>query len=260
MSGNTPLIVTRQGAIVTLQFNRPEALNALDLPMAQALLAAVQAIAADTGVRAVVLKGAGRAFIAGGDLATLHANPAQGARDLLAPLNATLQLLQQIDAPVIAQVHGAAAGGGLSLMLMCDFVLAADGTKFNLAYINLGTSCDVGGSWALPRLVGLRHALEIALLGDAFTADDALRLGLVNRVVPAPELDRTTQAFAERLANGPTKAYGQMRRLLRTSFDRDLGAQLAAEAQSFDTCAHTADMREGLQAFFDKRKPRFQGR
>ncbi|WP_026437307.1 enoyl-CoA hydratase/isomerase family protein [Acidovorax sp. JHL-9] len=260
MSGNTPLIVTRQGAIVTLQFNRPEALNALDLPMAQALLAAVQAIAADTGVRAVVLKGAGRAFIAGGDLATLHADPAQGARDLLAPLNATLQLLQQIDAPVIAQVHGAAAGGGLSLMLMCDFVLAAEGTKFNLAYINLGTSCDVGGSWALPRLVGLRHALEIALLGDAFTADDALRLGLVNRVVPAPELDRTTQAFAERLANGPTKAYGQMRRLLRTSFDRDLGAQLAAEAQSFDTCAHTADMREGLQAFFDKRKPRFQGR
>lgn len=260
MSGNTPLIVSRQGAIVTLQFNRPEALNALDLPMAQALLAAVRAIAADTGVRAVVLKGAGRAFIAGGDLATLHANPAQGARDLLAPLNATLQLLQQIDAPVIAQVHGAAAGGGLSLMLMCDFVLAADGTKFNLAYINLGTSCDVGGSWALPRLVGLRHALEIALLGDAFTADDALRLGLVNRVVPAPELDRTTQAFAERLANGPTKAYGQMRRLLRTSFDRDLGAQLAAEAQSFDTCAHTADMREGLQAFVDKRKPRFQGR
>jgi len=260
MSSNTPLIVSRQGAIVTLQFNRPEALNALDLPMAQALLAAVRAIAADTGVRAVVLKGAGRAFIAGGDLATLHANPAQGARDLLVPLNATLQLLQQIDAPVIAQVHGAAAGGGLSLMLMCDFVLAADGTKFNLAYINLGTSCDVGGSWALPRLVGLRHALEIALLGDAFTADDALRLGLVNRVVPAPELDRTTQAFAERLANGPTKAYGQMRRLLRTSFDRDLGAQLAAEAQSFDTCAHTADMREGLQAFVDKRKPRFQGR
>ncbi|MBN9368447.1 MAG: enoyl-CoA hydratase/isomerase family protein [Comamonadaceae bacterium] len=259
MTDTSPLIVTRQGAIATLVFNRPAALNALDLPMAQALLAAVQAIAADPGVRAVVLKGAGRAFIAGGDLATLQANPAQGARDLLAPLNATLQLLQQIDAPVIAQVHGAAAGGGLSLMLMCDFVLAAEGTKFNLAYINLGTSCDVGGSWALPRLVGLRHALEIALLGDNFSTDDALRLGLVNRVLPAAELDSATHALAERLAHGPTKAYGQMRRLLRTSFDRDLPAQLAAEAQAFDTCAHTQDMREGIEAFFAKRKPQFIG-
>lgn len=259
MTDTSPLIVTRQGAIATLVFNRPAALNALDLPMAQALLAAVQAIAADPGVRAVVLKGAGRAFIAGGDLATLQANPAQGARDLLAPLNATLQLLQQIDAPVIAQVHGAAAGGGLSLMLMCDFVLAAEGTKFNLAYINLGTSCDVGGSWALPRLVGLRHALEIALLGDNFSTDDALRLGLVNRVLPAAELDSATHALAERLARGPTKAYGQMRRLLRTSFDRDLPAQLAAEAQAFDTCAHTQDLREGIEAFFAKRKPQFIG-
>ncbi len=259
MTDTSPLIVTRQGAIATLVFNRPAALNALDLPMAQALLAAVQAIAADPGVRAVVLKGAGRAFIAGGDLVTLQANPAQGARDLLAPLNATLQLLQQIDAPVIAQVHGAAAGGGLSLMLMCDFVLAAEGTKFNLAYINLGTSCDVGGSWALPRLVGLRHALEIALLGDNFSTDDALRLGLVNRVLPAAELDSATHALAERLARGPTKAYGQMRRLLRTSFDRDLPAQLAAEAQAFDTCAHTQDLREGIEAFFAKRKPQFIG-
>ena len=254
-----PLQVLREGAIATLCFHRPTALNAIDVPMAIALRDAARSLAADGSVRAVVLRGEGRAFMAGGDLVTLRANPTQGAIDLLGPLNEALVLLHGMDAPLIAQVHGVAAGAGLSLMLQADFVLAAEGTKFNLAYINLGTSCDIGGSWALPRLVGLRHALEIALLGDAFTADDALRLGLVNRVVPAPKLDHTTQAFAERLANGPTKAYGQMRRLLRTSFDRDLGAQLAAEAQSFDTCAHTADMREGLQAFFDKRKPRVQG-
>ena len=260
MANPPSLIVSRQGGIATLQFNRPEALNALDVPMAQALLVAVQDIAQDASVRAVLLKGAGRAFMAGGDLATLHANPAQGVRDLLTPLNQALQLLQQIDAPVIAQVHGAAAGGGLSLMLMCDFVLAAEGTKFNLAYINLGTSCDLGASWSLPRLVGLRQALEIALLGENFSADEALRLGLINRVLPAAELDAAAQALAERLASGPTQAYGQMRRLLRSSFDRDLPAQLAAEAQAFDTCAHTADIREGLQAFFDKRKPQFQGR
>ncbi|UHJ66700.1 enoyl-CoA hydratase/isomerase family protein [Melaminivora jejuensis] len=255
-----PLLVERQGAIATLTFNRPEALNALDVATAQALLAALQGLARDGGVRAVLLRGAGRAFVAGGDLATLRADPVQGARALLEPLNAALLVLQQLDAPVIAQVHGAAAGAGLSLMLMCDFVLAAEGTKFNLAYINLGTSCDVGASWALPRLVGLRQALEIALLGETFAADDALRLGLVNRVLPAAELDTAARAFAERIASGPTVAYGHMRRLMRTSLDRDLAAQLAAEAQSFDACARTADLREGIEAFFAKRAPQFKGR
>ena len=255
----SPLIVTRQDAIVTLQFNRPEALNALDLPMAQAMLQAVQGIAQDASVRAVLLKGAGRAFIAGGDLATLHADPVRGARALLAPLNQALELLQQIDAPVIAQVHGAAAGGGLSLMLMCDFVLAAEGTKFNLAYINLGTSCDLGGSWALPRLVGLRQALEIAMLGDNFNADDALRLGLINRVLPAAELDAAAQALAQRIASGPTVAYGQMRRLLRDSLTRDLPAQLQAEAQAFLACAKTPDFSEGVAAFLAKRPAQFAG-
>lgn len=260
MSDTHPLLVTRQGAVATLLFNRPHAMNALDLPTAQALLAAFRDISQDGGVRAVVLKGAGRAFVAGGDLATLRTDPAQGARDLLAPLNEALTLLQGFNAPVIAQVHGAAAGAGLSLMLMCDFVLAAEGTKFNLAYINLGTSCDVGASWALPRLVGLRHALEIALLGDTFCTDDALRLGLVNRVLPTAELEEATQALAARLASGPTIAYGHMRRLMRESADRDLPAQLAAEAASFDACARTQDLREGIEAFFAKRKPQFTGR
>jgi 2-(1,2-epoxy-1,2-dihydrophenyl)acetyl-CoA isomerase len=255
-----PLLLSRQGAIATLQFNRPEAMNALDLPTAQALLAAVKAIAQDAGVRAVLLKGAGRAFVAGGDLATLRADPVQGAQDLLGPLNEALVLLQGLDAPVIAQVHGAAAGAGLSLMLMCDFVLAAEGTRFNLAYINLGTSCDVGASWALPRLVGLRRALEIALLGENFTAGDALRLGLVNRVLPAAELEAAAQAFAGRIASGPTVAYGHMRRLMRDSLDRGLPEQLAAEAAAFDACARTDDLREGIEAFFAKRKPQFSGR
>ncbi|WP_313084618.1 enoyl-CoA hydratase/isomerase family protein [Pulveribacter sp.] len=259
MTDTAPLIISRQGAVATLRFNRPASMNALDLPAALALRDAVRAIAQDGGVRAVLLQGSGRAFVAGGDLAALRADPVQAAQDLLEPLNETLLLLQALDAPVIAQVHGAAAGAGLSLMLMCDFVLAAEGTKFNLAYINLGTSCDVGASWALPRLVGLRQALEIALLGETFAADDALRLGLVNRVLPAAELDAAARAFAERIASGPTVAYGHMRRLMRASLDRDLAAQLAAEAQSFDACARTADLREGIEAFFAKRTPQFKG-
>lgn len=254
------LLTERNGAIATLTFNRPEALNALDVPMAQAFLAAMRAIASDTSVRAVVLKGAGRAFIAGGDLATLRANPTQGVRDLLVPLNEAVLLMHGLDAPVIAQVHGAAAGGGLSLMLMCDFVIAAEGTKFNLAYINLGTNCDVGGSWALPRLVGLRHALEIALLGENLDSAEALRLGLVNRVVPIAELQAAVDAFAARIASGPTKAYGTMRRLMRAGFNNDLATQLQAEAESFEACTRTADLREGLEAFFERRKPLFHGR
>lgn len=253
------LLTERDGAVVTLTFNRPDALNALDVPMAQAYLAAMRAIAADPGVRAVVLQGAGRAFIAGGDLAVLRANPSQGARALLTPLNEAIVLMQQINAPIIAQVHGASAGGGMSLMLMCDFILAAEGTKFNLAYINLGTSCDLGGSWALPRLVGLRYALEIALLGENLTSEDALRLGLVNRVLPAAELAGATQALAQRLASGPTQAYGRMRRLMRAGGHTDLATQLEAEALSFDACAQTADLREGLEAFFERRKPVFTG-
>ena len=260
MSDTAPLLVTRQGAVATLRFNRPAAMNALDLPTALALRDAVQAISQDPEVRAVLLQGSGRAFVAGGDLAALRADPVQGAQDLLGPLNETLLLLQGLNAPVIAQVHGAAAGAGLSLMLMCDFVLAAEGTKFNLAYINLGTSCDVGASWALPRLVGLRHALEIALLGDTFSTDDALRLGLVNRVLPAAELDAAAHTLATRLASGPTLAYGHMRRLLRAGLDHDLATQLQAEAHAFDACAHSHDLREGINAFLAKRRPQFSGK
>mgnify|MGYP003587354289 FL=1 len=255
-----PLLLERNGAIATLRFNRPEALNAIDVPMANAFLTAVQSIAADLGVRAVVLRGNGRGFMAGGDLATLRADPVQGAIDILTPLNAALQLLAQMNAPVIAQVHGAAAGAGLSLVLMADYVIAAEGTRFNLAYINLGTSCDVGASWALPRIVGVRQALEIALLGEAFTADDALRLGLVNRVVPSAELDSTTAALAQRLAAGPTLAYGAMKRLMRASMDHTLPEQLAAEKDAFVHCAGTEDFRAGVEAFHQRQSPQFVGR
>lgn len=259
-AASPPLVFRREGAIATLQFHRPAALNAIDVPMAQALCAAARSIAADPGVRAVVLCGAGKGFMAGGDLATLREDPVQGAADLLGPLNEAATLLANIDAPVIAKVHGVAAGAGMSLMLLADFILAAEGTRFNLAYINLGTSCDVGASWALPRQVGLRRALEIALLGDTLTSADAERLGLVNQVVPADQLDAAVDALAERLAAGPTVALGHMRRLMRASFDRDLPAQLEAETRAFGDCARTADLAAGIAAFYAKEKPRFEGR
>ena len=256
----SPLQIERDGAVVTLRFNRPKALNAVDIPMAQAFLRAVRELAVDRSVRAVVLCGAGRGFMAGGDLATLRANPQQGATELIGPLHEAITLLAGMDAPLIAQVHGVAAGAGLSLMLQADFIIAAEGTRFSLAYANIGTSCDVGASWALPRLVGLRRALEIAMLGETLTSDDALRLGLVNRIAPAAELDTQVKAFAQRLASGPTVAFGRLRRLMRESFGRDLPGQLAAEAQGFLDCAGTQDFKTGIDAFFAKQPAQFEGR
>ena len=254
-----PLLVERRGAIAHLCFNRPHALNAVDVPMAGALLEALRALIDDTSVRAVVLRGAGKGFMAGGDLATLRSDPVQGAADLLGPLNEALELMAKINAPIIAQVHGVAAGAGLSLMLQADFVIAAQGTRFNLAYINLGTSCDVGASWALPRLVGMRKAMEIALLGDTMTCADEEWLGLINRAVSPDQIDAEVSLLADRLASGPTLAYGAMKRLMRTSFNNDLPAQLALEAAAFARCAGTRDFKIGIESFYGKYPAQFTG-
>lgn len=260
MHTESPLQIGREGAVATLRFNRPAALNAIDVPMARSFLSAVKDLAADRGVRAVLMSGAGKGFMAGGDLAVLQADPLQGAADLIGPLHEALTVLDAMDAPLVAQVHGVAAGAGLSLMLQADFVLAAEGTRFNLAYVNIGTSCDVGASWALPRLVGMRRALEIAMLGDAFDAAAAERMGLINRVLPAAELEAAAMALAQRLAAGPTVALGHLRRLMRGAFDRDLAAQLDAESAAFRDCAATEDFRLGIDAFFARKPAVFTGR
>lgn len=176
-----PLLVRRDGAVVILDFNRPGALNAIDVPMAHAFLAAVRSISANRSVRAVLLRGEGKGFMAGGFLAVLRSDPSAEAAALIGPLHEALALLERLNAPVVAQVHGEAAGAGLSLTLQADFVNAAEGTRFNLAYVNIGTSCDAGASWALPRWVGLRRALELALLGDTVEAAHAERISLVSR-------------------------------------------------------------------------------
>jgi 2-(1,2-epoxy-1,2-dihydrophenyl)acetyl-CoA isomerase len=253
----TSLLVDRDGGIVRLRFNRPDQLNALDRATAQAFVHACRDIASDHSVRAVVIGGAGRGFMAGGDLAELRADPTGAAIGLIGPMHEAIVLLAEMRAPVIASLHGAVAGAGLSLALACDFAIAAEGTRFTLAYVNIGASCDLSGSWTLPRLVGLRKALEIALLGERFDAAEALRLGLVNRVVGEAELEEETLALARRLAAGPAQSIAQMKRLLRVSFEHDLRGQLDAERSAFLACAATPDFAEGLEAFLAKRPPRF---
>jgi 2-(1,2-epoxy-1,2-dihydrophenyl)acetyl-CoA isomerase len=258
---SSPVTLTRQGALAVIELNRPQARNALDVPMVQAFLAATRSIAEDARVRAVLLCGAGRSFGVGGDLAAMHGGDATAiAETLISTMHEAVQTLAAIDAPVLAALQGAVAGGSWSLALAADLAIAADDAVFTLAYGQVGASCDLNGSWALPRIVGLRRAMGIALLHDRIDAAEALRLGLVNRVVPAATLRADAMALAQRLADGPTLAFGRMKRLLRSSFDNALAEQLGAERAAFLGSTRSADFSEGLAAFFDKRPARFVGR
>ena len=255
-----PVLLEREGAIARIRFNRPDVLNAADRALALAFRDASLVIAADPSVRVVVLSGAGRAFMAGGDVAQFRSDPGSVPEALIDPLHEGLLCLSRLQAPVIASVRGAVAGAGLSLALGCDLAIAADDTRFNFAYTKLGTSCDLGASWHLPRVVGQRKALEIALLCEPLDAEQALALGLVNRVVPAQYLETATQHLALRLAAGAPIAQGLVKRLLAAAWSRDLPAQLDAERSAFAHCATTRDFAEGVSAFLGKRAPQFDGR
>jgi 2-(1,2-epoxy-1,2-dihydrophenyl)acetyl-CoA isomerase len=258
------ILLTRDGAVATLTLNRPGALNVLDLAMMDALVDHVTALAADTTLRVVVLKGAGRHFMAGGDLKTfasrLAVEPAQRQADfqrIVERLHAAIEHLQRMPHPVIGALQGAVAGFGLSLAAACDLCIAADDAYFSSAYRQIGLTPDGGGTWSMPRIVGLRKALEIYLLGERFDAREAQRIGLVNRVVDAAALDATVHEVAQSIATGPALALRNVKRLLRESFEHTLAEQLRAEAESFGRCAATADFAEGIDAFFEKRPPRF---
>lgn len=245
-----------------ITFNRPAQLNALDLATAHGFREAVDRALHDDDVRVVVVRAAGRSFIAGGDLAYLNgaADKPGAALSLIEPIHAALGDLARTPKIVVGSLKGAVAGGGMSLALNLDLLIAADDTVFNLAYARIGASPDCGGSWALPRLVGLRRALAIALLSDNIDAQEALSLGLVNKVVPRDALDAETGALVARLARGAPIAQGHVKALLRASLDNNHDAQLAREAASFAACARTQDFADALAAFIDKRKPVFHGR
>ena len=172
---------------------------------------------------------------------------------MIGRLHSAIENFHRMPHPVIGQVHGAVAGFGLSLMNVCDLVVASDDTYFASAYRNIALTPDGGGSWSLPRIVGMRRAMEIMLLGERFDAHRALELGLVNRVVPAAELDRAVAAVVDALVTGPVMAIRNAKRLMRESLSRSLSEQLDAEAASFGACSATDDFAEGISAFLEKR-------
>lgn len=220
-----PVLASVNEGVARIQFNRPQTLNAIDAAMARALYDRVREVLATPGVRVIVLSGEGRAFMAGGDLRAFHADLPQApatARQIIDPLHGAVAMLAEAAMPVLASVHGAVAGAGLSVTMGCDLAIAADDAKFVPAYARIGASQDGGGSWALPRLVGLKRAMEIAMLSDTLDAATALQLGIVNRVVPASQLEAETMDLAQRLAQGPTQTFGRIKRLLRESLRRPL--------------------------------------
>jgi len=262
MTADAPVLLTIENGIAEICLNRPKVLNALNLDACRALLACCENLEGAKDLRVVVLRGEGSSFMAGGDLSQFRdaADRPAFTREILEPLNSALLILDELPVPVIASVQGAAAGAGASIALAADLVIAAEDAKFIMAYAKVGTSLDGGSTWVLPRLIGLRRAMEMALLAEPVGASQALTMGLINRVVPLADLRSETMALAKRLAAGPTTAYGRIKRLLRDSSTQECAVQLKAELEAFAACAATADFGEGLAAFFAKRAASFTGR
>jgi 2-(1,2-epoxy-1,2-dihydrophenyl)acetyl-CoA isomerase len=260
------LIETKDG-IGTITFNRPAALNALSPQMTDGLIEATAHLERDPEVRCVVLRGAGEHFMAGGDVKGFHkalienrdAHVAQAEMRVIKAHQAIYQL-RRMAKPVLASVQGAAAGFGLSLILAADLAIASDDAYFTLAYRHIGLSADGGATYFLPRIVGERRALEIALLGERFSAHRALEIGILNWVVPRARLADETASMARKLADGPTVALGKAKQLIRSSFDHSWDEHSHREAEAFAVAAATADHLEGATAFVEKRKPVFKGR
>lgn len=249
--------------VASLTVNRPDVLNAIDAALAEALRDAVrEAAGTKPRLRCLILRGAGRAFVAGGDLSAFAQNfdhAGAVADRILDSMHEVVETLGRLDAPVIAQVHGAVAGAGLSLMMACDLVFAAQGTRFMMAYDRIGNSPDCGASWFLPRLMGTRRAAQFVLLSEMLDAEQALDAGLVNRVLAPEVLADEVERTARTIAAGPTSAYGRFKRLLQHSLDQPLSVQLEAERVAFREGTRTADFREGVSAFLQKRPARFTG-
>lgn len=260
-------ILERDGAIGRIVLNQPDALNAIGPAMAAELVEITAELERDATIRCVIVTGSGAHFMAGGDIrhfADLLELPGAerdaGFSKLISDVGVAVTRLRTMPKPVIAAVRGAVAGFGWSLMCACDLVVASETTSCKLAYGQLGASPDGGGSYTLPRLIGARRAMEVALLDERIDAARALQLGLVSRVVPDDALEEAALTLARRLAPMATAALGRTKRLLNNAYESDLPGQLEAERLAFLAGVESDDFAEGVAAFLAKRKPAFNGR
>ncbi|GER81666.1 MAG: enoyl-CoA hydratase/isomerase family protein [Thermogemmatispora sp.] len=257
------LLVDQAEGVLTVAFNRPEVRNAVNDRMLEELAEVLEEAAADAAVRCVVLTGAGGAFGSGQDLRAFEARAAGERRgrvsEHLQKYHRVIRCIREMQKPVIAAVRGVAAGASCSLALACDLRIASENARFLQAFARIGLIPDAGGGFFLTRLVGLGKALELAMLADEVSGPEAERLGLVNRCVPDAEFEEATRALARRLAQGPTRAYGLIKQLLNTAVNSDLETVLRLEGELQEVAIETADHREGVAAFREKRPPRYSG-
>ncbi|MCF4164539.1 enoyl-CoA hydratase-related protein [Zavarzinia compransoris] len=260
------LLYERRGGVAQITLNRPEVLNALNEPMYRELTLVFDDAAADPGIRAVLLTGAGRAFCSGADLARPRPIPEGGtlgdavADTMHALINPMVARIAALPKPVVCAVNGVVAGGGVGVALACDIVVAAKSASFIQVFgPNLGIVPDIGCTWLVPRLVGRARAMGLALLGEKLPADKAADWGLIWQAVEDAELMATASALADRLAAGPTTGFGLIKKALTASEGNDFAAQLALEAESQRIAFNTNDTMEGVAAFLQKRKPVFTG-
>lgn len=260
------LLIQQDEGVITITMNRPEVLNSFNDAMLGELTAAMAHAAQDDSIRCVVLTGAGRAFGAGQDLSSFSATDSDAPREPitvsehLKKYHRLIHIMRDMPKPVIAAVKGVAAGISCNIALACDLRIAADNARFIEAFARIGLVPDGGGGYFLPRLIGLGRALELSLLADEVNGPEAERIGLVNKCVPVAEFESTVQAFAQRLANGPTRSYGLIKELLYKSLDMDLQSSLNLEGKLQDAAFTTADHKEGVAAFMEKRKAKYTGK
>jgi 2-(1,2-epoxy-1,2-dihydrophenyl)acetyl-CoA isomerase len=257
------ILFEKSGSVANVALNRPRKLNAFNDTMHEELYEVLDGAASDNEIRCVVLRGEGKGFSAGADLAQI-AEGTDGDPDLGDYLRSTysrlVSRLVSIEKPIVAALHGPVYGAGVGIALACDMRIAAESARFSVAFIKIGLMPDAGVSFFLPRVVGLGRAMEMSMLGDAVDAEEAHRIGLVNRVVSDDTLAEEAAALAQRLAAMPTSALGKVKHSLYASFESDLETALEREAEGQTFCGYTQDHRDGLSAFFEKREARFTGR
>ncbi len=259
---STAILFDVDDSVAHITLNRPESANSLNMEMASELMRAVIRCSEDPAIRAVVITGTGSIFCSGGDLksfATQGQHLPYHLKEVTTYLHAAISRLTRMDPPVIAAVNGSAAGAGMALACACDIAIAAKSARFTMAYTRAGLTPDGSSTYILPRIVGLKRALELTLTNRVLSAQEAFDLGIVTRVVPDAELLDQAHTLAAGLAAGPTKALGAAKRLLHQGWTETLETQMEHESQAIASMAHTADAVEGITAFVEKRPAEFKG-